>query len=72
MDGNALESESKQMAKQSTGMRSKTIMQSRTLRIDKNKMNFEPIDLNRIDADDWLWEDSDFELDEADENDNTT
>jgi|TARA_B110000285_G_C14796147_1_gene455294 hypothetical protein len=35
-------------------------------------MNFEPIDLNRIDADDWLWEDSDFELDEADENDNTT
>jgi hypothetical protein len=39
-------------------------MQSRTIRIDKDKMDFYPIELDRIDADDWLWEDSEFELDE--------
>lgn len=38
--------------------------------MNKDKINFHPIEIDRVDDDDWLWEDSDFEIDVSEETKN--
>lgn len=49
--------------------RVKTIMQGRTMRLPKDE--FEPFTIEKVDQDDSLWEDSDFDLTDSDEESTT-